>query len=62
MLDSKDDYLVIDLVDAVQDPKRSTPRGPHALELVPEALANPLRVLDQGARDQVDNRRGYGFG
>jgi hypothetical protein len=62
MLDSEDDDLVARLLDLMQDPKRSAPCGPDALELVPEGLADALRVLDQRARDEVDDRSGDGFG
>lgn len=62
MVDLKHDDLSGRFVDSVEDTKGASPRRPHALELVAELTPESMRVLDERARDQVDDRNGDGLG
>ena len=56
MLGSMDEYDVIALVDLVDDAELPASRRVQTLELTPQRLACPVRVLRDGPQDRLDDR------
>ncbi len=61
VVDPENDDLVQIVVDAVQNSVGSSASGPDARKIVPELFADPLRVLDQGSRKEVDHGNRHRF-
>jgi hypothetical protein len=54
------EYLLV--ADRVDDAVLATTSGPAALVPQAQSLADPLRIVGQEARDELENRGGYCFG
>lgn len=55
MRDAQDDDLVLLVVNPIQQAVRTASCRPDPSKIVPELLADPLRVLDQGRRQKVNH-------
>jgi hypothetical protein len=50
------------VVDLVQDAEGAPSRGVDTLEFMVESVADAVRVFQQGASDELDDRRSDAFG
>jgi hypothetical protein len=57
--DVADEELVV--VDRVDDAVLASPSRPVALQLEPQRVADPIRVVGERAMDKVDDGRGNRF-
>lgn len=57
VFDAEDDDFTLRLVDSVQDAVGAAARGVDAGEIPAQLLTDPLRVLDQGSGEELNDCR-----
>jgi hypothetical protein len=57
VVDAEDDHLASGFVDPVQDPVGASTGGVDAGQVSAQGLTDPMRVADQGAGKELDDRR-----
>jgi hypothetical protein len=62
VLDAEDHDFVLGFVDSIEDAVGAAPRGVDAGEIPAQLLADPMRVLEQGSGEELDDRRRYLLG